>query len=238
MYRFILVIILLALFLFAILNNDMYLFPGIRRATDGKNISIENNRSSGRITLFFPGNTSDILEFKERFRDLKEKNIIIINYRIQKCKFGSYRHALKNALLAYRYASQEYSHIHVVNYSIGNGIFSDILATIYCYLTPPQTITILGGICNIKDVIHYRFGVFSYLFYWVLSNKLNTVENFARYIPKDTPILIIHGEKDKIVPVELALQMHKDLLYKGKNISIQVQPDYGHNEFRHEDYIV
>jgi esterase/lipase len=196
---------------------------------------IENKKESKQATLFFPGNTSDILEFKDKFQGLKEKNIIIINYRKKNCKFGNYRHAIQNAEQACQYVFQTYDTIHVMNYSIGNGIFADILPGLS---RKPKTITILGGISNMKDLLYYRFGYFSYLFAWVLSKKFNTIENILKYVPDDVYILIVHGDKDKIVPVQFAKQMHKDLLYAGKNVSIQIKSEFGHSHFDHENYIL
>jgi hypothetical protein len=232
MFRFILLILIIFLFLFVVLNNDMLLFPAVKKITDGENIILKNNVNNSYITIFFPGNSSKILDYKDKLQHLP-KNIIIVNYRKNKKKFGEYKHAIRNALLAYEYAHNNYKNIHIVNYSIGNGIFSDILKYIKFQWSFPKKITIISGICNIKDILYHNFWIFSFICNWVLYNKLDTNNNFIKYIPNHIPILIIHGYKDKIVPFYLVQKMYQELLHHKKNISFQSMSEKGHNDIDH-----
>jgi len=214
--------IILCILIFILINNDMFMFLPVRHDLESDNIEIYNDPDSRKVVLFFPGNSSKIYEnYYLKFKEMNI-NIFIINYRKKYHRTGNYFHVMKNARAAYQKAIHEFEDIIVCNYSIGNGVFADLLPIIHENgWKYPVLIKMFSGITNVKDVLYSHFSFFSYFFSWTLGKKLSTEEMYFNYLPPDVQLYIIHGTMDKIVPFKLVEKMHNRLLNAGKNVHLE-----------------
>jgi hypothetical protein len=220
------IIIFIFILIFAIIIfQDILLFPPILISNkSGENY--ENFLSKDDILLFFPGNAMNIENALE-----KSKNSIIINYRPKGKSFGNAIHALKNAHKAYETA-QKYKTIIILTWSIGNGIFSEILSSIHLHKWKyPKSIVCVAGIPNLSDLVFDKFGFLSFF----LQKKLESKSNYAQFLPKDIPFTMIHGKKYNIVPFYLVKDMYYELKKKDKNVILQVYETKSHNDFTMKD---
>ena len=57
-----------------------------------------------------------------------------------------------------------------------------------------------------------------------------TTASPLHYVSKnDPPFLIVHGEGDRVVPVEQSQRLHEELRKAGVNATLKILPQVGHN---------
>jgi hypothetical protein len=238
MYRIIIIVLVII-----VLAYEFFLFPYVSKNLNKKNmlndgnILIHNN-DNDEITLFFPGNAMSIYSI-EPF--LHTKNYLLVTYRSKKNDgffygFGSTKIAIDNGYSAYMYAINNYKKVKVVTFSIGNGVFAEVLkkAAIKEKLEKLDSVVSLGGLPDLSILLNDYFGIFSHLFS-LLYNNLETTKIFLQHL--HCPYKIIHGKQDTIIPFKLALQMFHTLKLGGKDVNIVLLPNNGHNDINLLDYL-
>lgn len=238
--------LLLIVCLVIYLAKDAVLFPyvgkSLHEATNTTdelgNVHLHQNTSSDEVTIFFPGNAMAVYDVIPILNP--KKNYILVNYRPQRGDgfhygFSNARVAIRNGYHAYLEAVETYREIHVVTFSIGNGVFSEILKKIReNNLQAPASLTSLSGICNLTDVVQHLLKIPP----WVtirLFPYFQTQDIFRKSLG-DIPYTMVHGTNDEIISVSLAKKMYKKLDKKHK-VTLTVIDGRMHNQIDLRKYL-
>lgn len=225
MYKVVIIILIIIY-----LSKELLLFPYVDKYITSKNVMDNGNvlllnKDDDEITLFFPGNAMSIYRFSSYFTD---KNYLFINYRKQKSDtyfygFGNINTAVNNSLDAYSYAIKNFKKIRIITFSIGNGVFAELLDKIKM-TDKIVSVKSINGLPNLSDLLFSYFGFLSYI---INFNYLETQSNFKKYL--NCPYTIIHAKKDSIIPFYLAKKMYFELKKSKKNVNFIVLENDGHN---------
>lgn len=225
MYKIVIIVLLVIYF-----SRELLLFPYVEKYITSKNVLSNGNvlllnDKTDEITLFFPGNAMSIYRYSHFFTD---KNYLFINYRQKKSDnyfygFGDVNTAVNNSLDAYNYAIKNFKKINVVTFSIGNGVFSELLGKIK---TSEKIFSVksINGLPNLSDLLYSYFGFFGN---FLNLNYLETEKNYEKYLK--CPYTILHGTKDTVIPFYLAKKMYFNLKKNNKNVKFFVLENEGHN---------
>lgn len=234
--------VILSIIVILFLIKDFFLFPYVKKNLLQQNTCKKGNAyfekaDSDEITLFFPGNAMSVYNL---IPYLKNKNYILINYRPKKSDgyfygFTNRKIALENALDAYNYASKNYKKIHIITFSIGNGVFSDLLIEIINNnLQYPTSLTSIAGLPNLYDVINSLFSIPIFI-NKILFPYFETEDIFCKYLR--IPYLMVHGINDVIIPFNLAKKMYKSIKEKNDNTILHILHFEGHNNINIAKYL-
>ena len=109
---------------------------------------------------------------------------------------------------------------------------------------PPTDMINWGKEDGYKTIEETRPGLFGNIFGTVtnLTEQLKSISPIYQVTPDDPPLLLIHGDKDKTVPVQQSEIMKKKYEETGLKVKLIVQPGGGHTywdgiEKQYEDVI-
>lgn len=225
MYKIVIIILLVIYFC-----KELFLFPYLDKYITTKNVLSNGNvlllnSDTPEITLFFPGNAMSIYRYSQYFTD---KNYLFINYRQKKSDnyfygFGDVNTAVNNSLDAYNYAVNNFEKVNIITFSIGNGVFAELLNKIK---TTEKIFSVksINGLPNLSDLLFSYFGFIGNLLNF---SYLETEKIYEKYL--NCPYTILHSNKDKIIPFYLAKRMYFNLKKKNKNVKFFVLENEGHN---------
>jgi lipopolysaccharide export LptBFGC system permease protein LptF len=208
--------------------RNFILFPYLKENEKKSHIHIQNSKDD-QVTVFYPGNSMSIAYTVSILP--KNKNYIVINYRSRNSGFTSSSVAIKNGIEGYKFALQNYKHVKVVTFSIGNGVFSEVLKETKIN---PESIVSIAGLPNLSVMTYYLLGYLSYPLNMIFT-EFETQDNYNDYL--DAPYTMVHGVLDNIIPFQFGENMYKTLKRKGKNVAFEKLENYSHNDIRIPDYL-
>lgn len=180
---------------------------------------------AGRPTiLFFHGNGGAINHRAHRFRGLMADGfgLFMLGYPGYGGSDGRpSEHAfLEAAGLAYRYLLGEGlgpDDIVIYGESIGSGVAVQLAATVGA-----KGLVLEAPLSSAVDVAREHYP-------WLLSGLLmKDTYRSVDYIDRvDMPVLVLHGENDRIVPIEFGLRLYEEARYPKTFVRI---PGAGHND--------
>jgi pimeloyl-ACP methyl ester carboxylesterase len=182
---------------------------------------------SSKIMLFFHGNAEDVglsSELLEHLMPALKIHILAVEYPgygIYRTKQPTEQQILDDSLRVYDYLTSDYgfpeNNIIIFGRSIGSGP-----ATYVASQRTPTMLALMSPFRSIKDVVGTLVGRWAK---WLMADKFN---NFERIEDVDSPVFIIHGLQDTLIPKEHAEDLHA----KCKNISqILIPENMDHNNF-------
>jgi esterase/lipase len=114
--------------------------------------------------------------------------------------------------------NKEIKNIIVVGESIGTGP-----ASYHAFLEKPKKILLISPFASLKDVAGRKFWFYPVSF--LVDNAFDNIKFLSKY---SGPVLIVHGDKDKIISQKSGLRLYKSLVSKEKKfVSIK---GFGHND--------
>ena len=164
----------------------------------------------------------------------KNHNYILINYRDKKSDgyhygFGSINTSIKNGYGGYIYAKENYSSVKIINISMGNAIFGEILKE---NVASPGSIISISGLYNLHDILD---SYIPYISHVLFPNRFYTVNNYSKNL--NCPYTIVHGDMDQLIPFRFATQMYDKLKKENKDVKLIVIKGYDHNDIDFTKYI-
>lgn len=230
--------VIFIIFLIYCLRNFV-LFPYVSKSLNQAN-TIENgnilirNSIEDSITVFFPGNATSVYNMIPYLKP--NTNYLLINYRSLQSDGYYYGYsrcdlAIRNGVVGYAFACNNFKEVKVVTFSIGNGVFAE---TLKLTEVNPHSLTSISGLPNLSELKKNYFGYYSYLITWIFD-EFETCDIFAKYL--NCPHKIVHGTLDRIIPVKLIEEMYTILKTNNKNVTLELKEKYSHNDISLIEYL-
>ncbi len=191
-----------------------------------------SNTDSDKVVLFFHGNAGNVfsrLNHADRIRNMG-LNVLLIDYQGYGKSEGkpSELGVYQDAETAYQYALNELGfmtdNIYVYGRSIGSTAAID-LATNHNIAKTVLIAPLQSGRAMAKEM---GFG-------WLDFLVKGVFDNYEKSKQIVSPVLIIHGEQDRIVPVEQGQALYEAFVSKNKRL-IRAS-DMGHNDLSNSEDI-
>ena len=113
--------------------------------------------------------------------------------------------------------------IYLVGESLGSGVAAKVAGEI-----PVQGLVLVSPFPNLIEAAKYHYQFLPLK--WLIPDRYDSVTALKK--SKHPPILVIHGQKDKIIPFELGENLFET--YSGPKEMIGLK-DFGHNDLPWED---
>jgi uncharacterized protein len=183
---------------------------------------VREGRAPTRVVMLFHGNGGEALD-REWIAELApDKDLVLIlpEYPGYGGKTGSYseRSLYEAAEKAYDEAAAQWKlPITVIGESLGTGV-----ATYLGAKRPVDRLALISAFSSLVEAaaLHYRYLPVR----WLLQDRY---ESFKHLAGLSTPLYLIHGTLDEIIPVGLARKLYEQ--YAGKTKKLTEVPGYGHN---------
>ena len=182
------------------------------------------NENPYGVILYFHGNAGDLSRWGHEVQFLVKLNydVVVMDYRTYGKSTGilSESALLKDARLFYEYTASQYPEQEIIIYgrSLGTAMAS------YLASTEPSSLLILETpFYSLLDVAQNRFPILP------VNSLLKYQFKSHRYLQAaECPIVIIHGDKDGVVPLASAKKLYESL--DGKNVKFIVIEGGEHND--------
>jgi hypothetical protein len=195
------------------------------QSADGMHVRVWHvpARDDKPVVLYFQGNGGGLDLRAERFRKLTADGtgLVALNYRGYDGSEGSPSEAgiLLDAKAAYDFAVQRYGAARIVPWgeSLGTGVAVALAAE-----NPVARVVLESPYTSIADV--------AASIYWFVPVRALIKDSFhsdRRIVGVRAPVLVVHGERDTVVPFRLGEQLYA--LIPGPKKFIRLR-DAGHND--------
>jgi hypothetical protein len=195
------------------------------QSADGMHVRVWHvpARDDKPVVLYFQGNGGGLDLRAERFRKLTADGtgLVALNYRGYGGSEGSPSEAgiLLDAKAAYDFAVQRYGAARIVPWgeSLGTGVAVALAAE-----NPVARVVLESPYTSIADV--------AASIYWFVPVRALIKDSFhsdRRIVGVRAPVLVVHGERDTVVPFRLGEQLYA--LISGPKKFIRLR-DAGHND--------
>ena len=160
-----------------------------------------------KVILYFHGNADNLSRWGQYAPELMAHgyDVIMIDYRGFGKSTGeaTEQNMYSDAHLFYEYASQCYDKENIVLYgrSIGTGVVSELASNVCS-----KKVILETPFYSIEDIIDKRFPLL-----WVPGELHFKFENGKKINQIVSPVHIVHGTKDRVVPLESALELKAHL---------------------------
>lgn len=162
--------------------------------------------SCHQILIFFHGNGEDLgttYEFCDNLRSQLDLNVLAVEYPgygVYEDKDGSSEEKiLRDAELVYNFVLDmtrvEEKDILIMGRSLGSGPATHLAAKYN-----PGHLLLMSPMASLKSVATSRVGFFAFL----VADKFNNLNKMHQV---SCPTFIVHGQRDKIIPIEQAHQL-------------------------------
>jgi len=182
---------------------------------------------SNKILLYFHGNAEDLGMISVMLGHMSQYlkvNILAVEYP----GYGIYKGGSSSKLLnedaeiIYSYIVNRLEFkakdVIVIGRSIGSGPS--------CHLASMNAIGSLVLISPFKSIKSVVKSVLGTLAAFLIADRFKNIENMKKIV---SPILFIHGKKDRIIPVEHSLEMGRVCKELGKIHEVYLNEEMGHN---------
>jgi esterase/lipase len=184
------------------------------------------NEGKEKAIIYFGGNNEWVLSTAER-REKKLSNytVYLVNYRGYGGSTGdtTQKGLYSDALVIYDTLKKEHKDVYLLGRSLGSGVAT--------YVAGKREIKKLALVTPYDSVLNVAQGKYPmYPIDLILKDKFDSVENLKNI--KDTKILILMAEGDKIIPNERSYALVKTL--SKEKVRVEVIKGESHNSISHE----
>jgi pimeloyl-ACP methyl ester carboxylesterase len=177
------------------------------------------------VIVYFHGNTGSLKRWGKIAAEITRfgYDVLAPDYRGYGKSTGkpSEKKLIEDSRLFYEEAKNTYAAEQIVFFgrSLGSGVAVQLAAQV-----KPQKLILETPFYSLLDVVQSRFKIFP--FKWLLRHPFYSNIHIQRV---QSPILILHGKKDSIVPFSSAKKLF-GLVKDRHNVSFQVFKYGGHND--------
>jgi len=234
--RFLVLLYILGAVLLYFLQRDLLYYPSqyIEHEykekiiiNEGENLRvIVLNEGKKNAIIYFGGNGESVLSLaKRRAKELKEYTIYLVNYRGyggstgEPSKDGLY----SDALVTHDSIKKKHTNIYVIGRSLGSGVASYVASK-----REVKKLVLVTPYDSLVNVAQDKYPM--YPINLILKDKFDSVENLKNI--KDTKVLILMAEGDKVIPNEHSYALAKSL--PKELVRVEVITNKSHNSISHE----
>lgn len=185
------------------------------------------NEGKEKALLYFGGNSESVLSLAEkRAENFSDYTVYLVNYRGYGGNSGKpSREALyADALVAYDTFKKEHTEIFLMGRSLGSGVASYVASQ-----REVKKLVLITPFDTLVNVVQSKYPM--YPIEWMLKDKYDNVENLSK--AKETEVLVVIAEGDKIIPNEQSMALVESL--GKKNVQVEVIKGQSHNSISHAE---
>lgn len=194
------------------------------KTSDGtmlRHVRLRGDEGAPKV-MFFHGNGSLASFELARGRQLQENgfDVLLVEYRGYGGSGGKAGadEILKDSLEVYDwYAEDETEWVFVYGHSLGTGVASHLAAN-----RPVRSLALEAPFNKLSEIAASKHPIFPVR--TLLKHEMDSQSSLSQ---NDTPVLIIHGQKDAVVPIEFGEMLYKAL--DPKRARFEVLENAGHN---------
>lgn len=185
------------------------------------------NEGKEKALLYFGGNSESVLSLAEkRAENFSDYTVYLVNYRGYGGNSGkpSKEALYADALVAYDTFKKEHTEIFLMGRSLGSGVASYVASQ-----REVKKLVLITPFDTLVNVVQAKYPM--YPIEWMLKDKYDNVENLSQ--AKETEVLVVIAEGDKVIPNEHSMALVESL--GKKNVQVEVIKGQSHNSISHAE---